>query len=202
MKQFILLFATLLCLGCLLPILCYQLSTSVAAQGAAATAQNEAENPAGQSAQTLSDWWGAQSSDNTADPAGQDSTNGTATAQGDTAGAAGSDPATSSESSTQTAATLAPVLLWDEGSGSVLTVSVRDYLIGAVASELAMTWPDEALKAQAIACHSYLLYCKEHADTAALEGAYLSVDPARRQGFMTDEVLQSYWGEAYTENYT
>ncbi len=96
----------------------------------------------------------------------------------------------------------APLLLWDSGSGSLLTVSVREYLIGAVASELAMTWPDEALKAQIIACHSYILYCKENADLTALGGAYLSVDPARREGYMTDTVLQSYWGTSYTEHYT
>ena len=36
-------------------------------------------------------------------------------------------------------------------TGEVLEVPVLDYIIGAVASEMPITWPDEALKAQAVA---------------------------------------------------
>ncbi len=76
---------------------------------------------------------------------------------------------------------------------------MRDYLIGAVASEMPVSWPDEALKAQAVASHSYILYCRDH--RADAEGPWLTVDPARRQGCLTDPVLRSYWGTAYAENY-
>lgn len=96
---------------------------------------------------------------------------------------------------------LAPFYILNESSGQIMTVPVRDYLIGAVASEMPMTWPDAALQAQAIACHSYALYCKENNPPGAYSGAYFSADPARRQNFMTDEVLRSYWGTAYAENY-
>lgn len=92
------------------------------------------------------------------------------------------------------------VLVLDTGTGQVLTVPVRDYVLGAVASEMPITWPDEALKAQAVACRSYALYQAQHADRAALSGAFLSADPARREGFMTDEVLRSYWGSDYAAN--
>ena len=57
----------------------------------------------------------------------------------------------------------------------------------------------EALKAQAIAAHSYALYCRDHAAEPA--SGWLSVDPVRRQGYLTDAVLRSYWGTAYEENY-
>lgn len=96
---------------------------------------------------------------------------------------------------------LAPLYILDEGSHQILTIPVRDYLIGAVASEMPMTWPDEALKAQAVACHSYALFCKANNDPAAYSGAYFSADPARRQNFMTDAVLRSYWGTDYEGNY-
>ena len=76
---------------------------------------------------------------------------------------------------------------------------MRDYLIGAVAAEMPVSWPDEALKAQAVACHSYILYCRDHRTDA--EGPWLTVDPARRQGCLTDPVLRSYWGTAYEANY-
>lgn len=90
-------------------------------------------------------------------------------------------------------------LLADQSSGAVISVPRREYLIGAVAAEMPVSWPDEALKAQAIACHSYALYCRDHASDPA--SGWLSVDPARRQGYLTDAVLRSYWGTAYEENY-
>lgn len=88
----------------------------------------------------------------------------------------------------------------DAGTGQVLELSRREYLIGAVAAEMPVSWPDEALKAQAIAAHSYVLYCRDHA--APESAAWLTADPARRQGCLTDPVLRSYWGTSYEANYT
>lgn len=62
-----------------------------------------------------------------------------------------------------------------------------------------MSWPDEALKAQAVAAHSYALYCRDHAAPDSI--GWLTADPARRQGCLTDPVLRSYWGTAYETNY-
>ena len=90
-------------------------------------------------------------------------------------------------------------LLADQSAGAVVSVPRREYLIGAVAAEMPISWPDEALKAQAIAAHSYALYCRDHA--AEPVSGWLSVDPVRRQGYLTDAVLRSYWGTAYEENY-
>ncbi len=90
-------------------------------------------------------------------------------------------------------------LLADQSAGAVVSVPRREYLIGAVAAEMPISWPDEALKAQAIAAHSYALYCRDH--TAEPASGWLSVDPVRRQGYLTDAVLRSYWGTAYEENY-
>ena len=93
------------------------------------------------------------------------------------------------------------IRLWDAGAGEVLEVPLLEYLIGAAASEMPVTWPDEALKAQAVASHSYALYQRDRASADKLEGAWCSADPARRQGYMTREVLQSYWGGAFEENW-
>ena len=133
---------------------------------------------------------------------------------GQSAAGAGSTAATStpeSEAASQTdpaappAETPAPkadvIRVQNASTGEVLEVPVLEYMIGAVASEMPITWPDEALKAQGIAAHSYALYQRDHADTQALGGAWFSVDPARRQGYMTSEVLKSYWGEEYEANY-
>ncbi len=116
------------------------------------------------------------------------------------------DSAPGSESQPQPTAQAASadkamIFVQNAPTGEVLEVPVLEYMIGAVASEMPVTWPDEALKAQGIAAHSYALYQRDHADTEALGGAWFSVDPARRQGYMTREVLQSYWGDAFEENY-
>ena len=90
-------------------------------------------------------------------------------------------------------------LIQDASTGQVLELSRREYLIGAVAAEMPVSWPDEALKAQAVATHSYALYCRDHAAPDSI--GWLTADPARRQGCLTDPVLRSYWGTAYEQNY-
>lgn len=90
-------------------------------------------------------------------------------------------------------------LIQDASAGQVLELSRREYLIGAVAAEMPVSWPDEALKAQAVAAHSYALYCRDHAAPDSI--GWLTADPARRQGCLTDPVLRSYWGTAYETNY-
>ena len=87
----------------------------------------------------------------------------------------------------------------DLSTGVVEDVEKHTYLLGAVAAEMPMDWPDEALKAQAIAAHSYALYCRDHAADAAQ--GWLTADPARRQGYLTDAVLHSYWGTQYETNF-
>lgn len=91
-------------------------------------------------------------------------------------------------------------LIKDQTSGELLEISRNDYVLGAVVAEMPVSWPDEALKAQAVAAHSYVLYCRDH--TTDPDGAWLTADPARRQGFLTDPVLRSYWGVDYEANYT
>ena len=87
----------------------------------------------------------------------------------------------------------------DQSTSQVVELPCRDYVLGAVAAEMPVSWPDEALKAQAVAAHSYALYCRDH--TTLQSGAWLTADPARRQGCLTEPVLRSYWGTAYEENY-
>lgn len=87
----------------------------------------------------------------------------------------------------------------DQSAGQVVELSRREYVLGAVAAEMPVSWPDEALKAQAVAAHSYALYCRDH--SSAENGAWFSIDPARRKGCLTEPVLRSYWGTAYEANY-
>ena len=126
-----------------------------------------------------------------------------ALAQSTAPSAAEAASAVSEESSEQEAPSPADtadtVCFMDQSTGQAVTLPLREYLIGAVAAEMPVSWPDEALKAQAVAAHTYALYCRDHA--ALQSGAWLTVDPARRQGCLTEPVLRSYWGTAYEQNY-
>ena len=79
-------------------------------------------------------------------------------AQGSAPSAAEAASAASEESSSQSpspADTTDTVCFTDQSTGQSATLPLREYLIGAVAAEMPVSWPDEALKAQAVAAHSY-----------------------------------------------
>ena len=122
--------------------------------------------------------------------------------QGTAPSAAEAASVTSEESSRvapSPADTADTVCFTDQSTGQTITLPLREYLIGAVAAEMPVSWPDEALKAQAVAAHSYALYRRDHSTEE--NGAWFTADPVRRQGCLTDAVLHSYWGTAYAANY-
>ncbi|MCL2508335.1 MAG: stage II sporulation protein D [Oscillospiraceae bacterium] len=83
-------------------------------------------------------------------------------------------------------------------SETVETLSETDYLIGAVAAEMPVTYHAEALKAQAIACYTYALYNKslQEADPSdSLKGAHLSDSPSRHQGYLSPAERREKWGD-------
>lgn len=93
-------------------------------------------------------------------------------------------------------------LILNEGDAQVHTVSARDFVLGAVAAEMPMSYPDEALKAQAVASHTYALAQQALNDgsNTALQGADFSANPSQRLGYVTQEMMREMWGGAYDEN--
>ena len=88
----------------------------------------------------------------------------------------------------------------DRSTGQVEKVAVLDYLYGAVAAELP-GFHLEAMKAQAVASHTYALYCQEH-PSQDLGGADFSADPSNWEGYVTrEQMLERYpdLGETYWE---
>lgn len=82
----------------------------------------------------------------------------------------------------------------------VETVSVRDYVIGAVASEMPASFAQEALKAQAVAAHTYALRRKQNeavSPTPELKGADFEADPSNFKGYMTEELARVWYGENF-----
>ncbi len=96
------------------------------------------------------------------------------------------------------------ILLLDEATGQVLTLTERAYVIGALMSEMPATYEPEALKAQAVACHTYALNVQRlrAADPdPALKGAAFKVNTAMMSGFVTADRARSIYGANYAEYY-
>lgn len=90
----------------------------------------------------------------------------------------------------------------DVASNEILDVPVREYLIGAVGAEMPASFETEALKAQAVAAHTYaerqVLLAGNRSD---LQGADFSNDPAQYQAFHTEQQLRDLYGENFTFYY-
>ncbi len=94
-------------------------------------------------------------------------------------------------------------LVLDTGSGEVLSLSPFDYVCGVTAAEIPITFHPEAVKAQAVAAHSYALRqmgLQLQNPDPALKGAYLSTDPAHFQAYLSRGEREALWGEQFAEN--
>lgn len=86
--------------------------------------------------------------------------------------------------------------LEDDGSVSVRTMD--EYLVGVIAGEMPASFDIEALKAQAVAARTYILYKMAHETPAHPEAAVCS-DPSCCKAQLTDAQMLANWGDAYAE---
>ncbi len=91
------------------------------------------------------------------------------------------------------------VLLYDEAAGQTVSVSPVAYMAGAAASEMPLTWPDDALLAQMVASHTYAMYSRDHGGSET-EG-WLHVNSALASGWTDEAALQARWGEEFDANW-
>jgi stage II sporulation protein D len=73
-------------------------------------------------------------------------------------------------------------------------LKVYDYLVGAVAAEMPASFQSEALKAQAVACYSYMMWLKNNSDNAEYD---ITSDPSVHQGYLTKDEMKEKWGDKY-----
>lgn len=88
----------------------------------------------------------------------------------------------------------------DITSGKTVEISVRDYLIGAVCAEMPATFAPEALKAQAVAAHTYAErqhQLEQQNPTPELNGADFSNDSTRYQACFTENQARLYYGDSF-----
>ncbi len=97
------------------------------------------------------------------------------------------------------------LVLLDEATGQTLTVTERDYVIGAVLCEMPALYEIEALKAQAVAAHTYALFVKQLRETSPLielQGASFTVNTATFTGYMSKAQAKSHFGNDFDAYYT
>ncbi|MBR4627426.1 MAG: stage II sporulation protein D [Ruminococcus sp.] len=97
-----------------------------------------------------------------------------------------------------------PYKVLDIASGEVMEVPVRDYVIGAVCAEMPASFSPEALKAQAVAAHTYAerqRIRERSSPTQELCGADFSNDVSRYQGYYTREQAEKFFGDRFEGSY-
>ena len=76
------------------------------------------------------------------------------------------------------------------------TVDTFEYVCGSVAAEMPLTYRDEALKAQAVACRTNALRLKAAGGT---DGADITDDSTVHQGYLGRDERRQKWGDAYEQ---
>lgn len=79
-------------------------------------------------------------------------------------------------------------------ANKAVDMETYDYIVGAVASEMPASYETEALKAQAVACYSYMLWVRENSDNAEYD---ITNDPSTHQGYLTEDEMKEKWGDKY-----
>ena len=119
--------------------------------------------------------------------------------------AAGTEQAETAEQSVLNEMSAGDVLkVLDFTSGQVMTLEMRDYVIGAVLAEMPASYHEEALKAQAVAARTYAVRQREKQrlnPDELLMGADISNDSTTYQAYFTPEQAKAFYGESYDTYY-
>lgn len=99
-----------------------------------------------------------------------------------------------SETLPETAYAPAPETVSVLCGGEVITMGMNEYLTGVVAAEMPASFPDEALKAQAVAARTYAMYC---AASSKHGEAQVCTDFACCQAWQSDDTMREKWGADY-----
>ncbi len=97
------------------------------------------------------------------------------------------------------------LVVLNEADGQLLQLTMREYLIGAVTCEMPALYEPEALKAQAVAAHTYALYVQQMREASPLPelmGASFTVDTSSYTGYMTREQAELHFGADFDTYYT
>jgi len=91
------------------------------------------------------------------------------------------------------------VRVFRSSDGRVDKVSTEEYLIGTLAAEMSPAMHPQALQAQAVACYTYVCYVRQNEgkDEEPMQGADISDDSGRHQGYLSEKQRREKWGERF-----
>lgn len=98
------------------------------------------------------------------------------------------------------------VKLYRTKSKKIETVPLKEYLCGVVAAEMSADYESEALKAQAVAACSYLMYRRNYIQSDSTydnghAGAYVCDDPTHCKGYLAEADAKKRWGRDWFGKY-
>lgn len=85
----------------------------------------------------------------------------------------------------------------DQTTGKITEISLEDFVRGAVAAEMPASFHSEALKAQAVAAHTFAVHSRiaqENSPDAGLMGADFAADPSNMKVYITEEKAKEFYG--------
>lgn len=88
--------------------------------------------------------------------------------------------------------------LYDSATGETFQVSAEEFLPAALACEMDLSAPDEALKAQAVALYTF--YCNQRAQNDG-DGADFACDTANWLVYVPQSAMEERWGENFASYY-
>lgn len=85
-------------------------------------------------------------------------------------------------------------------NGNIVLMDMEEYLINVVSGEIYPTFLKEAIKAQAVAARTYLVYKMENGGCA--NGGDICTQSSHCQAYKTNEDMIESWGKDYEEYYS
>jgi stage II sporulation protein D len=94
------------------------------------------------------------------------------------------------------------IALYDSTQQKIIELDAESYIVGTVAAEMPALFDDEALKAQAIACRTWLYKNMKSGGCGKRDGADICSDYGHCQAWENDKALRQKWGENYNKYYS
>ena len=88
----------------------------------------------------------------------------------------------------------------DHATGTVIPLTLKDFILGTVATEMPIRFEPEALKAQAVAAYTYFSNLKEKNGKnpdCNLNGADFAVDSSKWLYYVSKEQMKARWGNDF-----
>lgn len=89
------------------------------------------------------------------------------------------------------------IRVYNSNQNTIEEIDIETFLYGVLASEMSSDFSEEALKAQAVAARTYIIYKKDNKMTQGHSGAYTCTDSTHCQAYASYDELKNKKGEKW-----